>query len=217
MAGANLAGSSRSRWRCAAALAALSWLALGCRSAAPRGPASGAGLDQGPTRWLMLPDEQRQYRRLRTSREVVDFVETFWRRRDPDPDTPGNEFAKTFYERVEAADHLYGEGGTRGSLTDRGRALILLGPPSVLRYDQKKVPAWDPGHPGSPSAVQTHTLPLESWAYPVAELPASLQQLIQEDDPRPEIVLVFVADPQHANLIDGEKYLEMAARASVRP
>ncbi|HEY0513703.1 MAG TPA: GWxTD domain-containing protein [Thermoanaerobaculia bacterium] len=211
-----MAGGNRSRWRLAATLIVLSWLALGCRSAAPRGPASGAGLDEGPTRWLMLPDEQRQYRRLRTSREVVDFVEAFWRRRDPDPNTPGNEFAKTFYERVEAADRLYGDGGVRGSLTDRGRALILLGPPPVLRYGQKKVPAWDPGRPGSPSAVQTHTLPLESWVYPAVELAPALQQILQQEDPRPEITLVFAADPQHTSLIEGERYLEMAARAAVR-
>src|SRR3954471_827864 len=205
-------GSRGTRWRLAAVLAVLSWLMLGCRSTAPRRPAAGgAGLDEGPTRWLMLPEEQRQYRRLRTSREVVDFVEAFWRRRDPDPDTPGNEFGKTFYERVEAADHLYGEGGTRGCLTDRGRALILLGPPPVLRYGQKKVPAWTPGRSGAPPAVQTQALPLETWVYPSAELPPGLQQLIADDEGSvEEIALVFTADPQSTNLIDGEKYLKMA-------
>jgi GWxTD domain-containing protein len=216
MTGVNLAGAGLgSRWRLAAVMVMLSWFALGCRSAAPRAP-MGGGLDEGPTRWLMLPDEVRQYHRLRTSREVVDFVEAFWRRRDPDPDVPGNEFAKTFYERVEAADHLYGEGGVRGCLTDRGRALLLLGPPPTLRYGQKKVPAWDPGHPGSPSAVQTHTLPLESWIYPVEELPPALQRLVREEEESiPEISLVFVADPQHAKIIEGEEFLEMAAKAAV--
>lgn len=205
-------------WRLAAALAVLSSLLLGCRSAAPRRPStSGAGLDEGPTRWLMLPDEERQYHRLRTTREVVDFIEEFWRRRDPEPDKPGNPFAKTFYERVEAADGLYSEEGTRGSLTVRGRALVLLGPPPELRYGQKNVPAWSPGHPGAPPAVQTQTLPLETWIYPVAELPPALQQLIQDEEGAlPEIVLVFTTDPRRTELIDGEKYLRMAARAAVQ-
>jgi GWxTD domain-containing protein len=211
-----MAEGKRARRGLTAALAVLSWLALGCQSAAPRRAGNAAGLDEGPTRWLMLPEEARQYRRLRNTREVVDFVEAFWRRRDPDPATPGNEFAKTFYERVEAADRLYSEGGTRGSLTDRGRALVLLGPPPTLRYGQKKVPAWEPGRAGSPSAVQTHTLPLETWVYPVAELSPALQQILQQEDPVPEVVLVFAADPQHTDLIDGERFLEMAARASVR-
>src|SRR3954451_24967344 len=171
------------RWRLAAALAALSALIQGCQSAEPRRPASGARPGAGPTRWLMLPEEEHQYRRLRTTREVVDFIEEFWRRRDPEPDKPGNPFAKTFYERVEAADRLYSEGGTRGSLTDRGRALVLLGPPPVLRYGQKKVPAWNPGRAGAPPAVQTQTLPMETWVYPVAELSPALRQLLQQEDP----------------------------------
>jgi len=203
------------RSRPAAALTLLSWLMLGCGSA-PARPVGGVGLDEGPTRWLMLPEEQRKFRRLHTTREAVDFIEAFWRRRDPDPNTPGNDFSKTFYERVEASDRLYSEGGTRGSLTDRGRALILLGPPPVQRYHQKKVPGWDPGKPGAPSAVQTRTLSLESWVYTVEDLPPNLRQRLQEEDPRAEIVLVFTVDPRHTYLLEGEKYLEIAARASVR-
>jgi GWxTD domain-containing protein len=211
-----MAEGNRAHRRLAAALVVLSSLGLGCQSAAPRRSGNGAGLDEGPTRWLMLPDEARRYRRLQNTREVVDFVEAFWRRRDPDPDQPGNEFAKAFYERVEAADNLYSEGGTRGSLTARGRALVLLGPPPVLRYGQKKVPTWDPGRVGGPPAVQTHTLPMETWVYPVGELSPALQQILQQDDPVSEVVLVFTAEGQRTDLIDGERFLEMAARAAVR-
>ena len=210
-----MAGGKRASWRLTAAMPLICWLVLGCGSA-PARPAGGVGLDEGPTRWLMLPEEQRKFRRLHTTREAVDFIEAFWRRRDPDPNTPGNEFSKTFYERVEASDRLYSEGGTRGSLTDRGRALILLGPPPVQRYYQKKVPGWDPGRPGAPSAVQTRILSLESWVYAVTDLPPVLQQRIQEDDGRAEIVLAFVVDPRHTYLTEGDKYLDMAVRAALR-
>lgn len=210
-----MAGGKSAPWRLAAALPLICGLILGCGSA-PARPVGGVGLAEGPTRWLMLPEEQRKLRRLHTTREAVDFIEGFWRRRDPDPNSPGNEFSKTFYERVEAADRLYSEGGTRGSLTDRGRALILLGPPPVLRYNQKKVPGWDPGKPGTPSAVQTRTLSLESWVYTVDDLPPALRQRIQEDDGRAEIVLSFAVDPRHTYLIEGDKYLDMAVRAAVR-
>ncbi|HEX6898431.1 MAG TPA: GWxTD domain-containing protein [Thermoanaerobaculia bacterium] len=208
-------GSNFARWRLAAALAVLSWLALACQSA-PRRPAGGAGLDEGPTRWLMLPEEQRQYRNLRSTRDVVDFIEQFWLRRDPHPDQPGNEFSKDFYERVEAADRLYSDGSARGSLTDRGRALILLGPPPVLRYSQRRVPTWNPGKPGAPPAVHSQTLSLESWVYTVPDLPPALRQLIEEDDPRPEIELIFAVEPRRTYLIEGEDYLEMAVKAAVR-
>jgi GWxTD domain-containing protein len=213
--GPNMAGGTRARWRLAAVLLVLSWLASGCGSA-PATPAGGLGLAEGPTRWLMLPEEQRQLRHLHTTREMVDFIEEFWRRRDPDPNTPGNPFSRTFYQRVEAADRLYSEGATRGSLTDRGRALILLGPPPVLRYSQRKVPAWDPGKGGAPPVVHTHTLSLESWVYTVEDLDPALAKLVWEKDARPEIVLVFAVDPRHTHLIEGEEYLEMAVRAAVR-
>ncbi|HEX4960286.1 MAG TPA: GWxTD domain-containing protein [Thermoanaerobaculia bacterium] len=206
-----MAGRNRARRRLAAVLLLLSL--PGCQSA-PSRPTG--GLDEGPTRWLMLPDEVRKYRHIHSTREAVDFNETFWRRRNPDPATHANEFAKAFYERVEAADRLYSEGGVRGSLTDRGRALILLGPPPVLRYGQKKVPAWDPGHPGAPSNVHTHEIVLETWEYPVAELPPPLAELIQADGPRQEIVLVFAVESRHTSLIEGEKYLDMAVRSAVR-
>ncbi len=212
-----MVGGKRVRWRLAAVLPLLAGLALACQSAPVRTASTTAvGLDEGPTRWLMLPEEHRKFRRLQTTREAVDFIEAFWRRRDPDPNVPGNEFSKTFYERVEAADRLYFEGVTRGSLTDRGRALILLGSPTIQRYGKKNVPAWDPGKPGAPSAVQTRTLSLESWVYPVEDLePALRQHVEEEEDARPEIVLVFVVDPKHTYLLEGEKYLEMAARAAV--
>ncbi len=209
-----MAGAYCARWRLAALLL-LCCLVPACGSA-PSRPAGGVGLGEGPTRWLMLPDEQRQLRRLATTREAVDFIEAFWRRRDPDPNTPGNEYSKVFYERVEAADRLYNEGGTRGSLTDRGRALILLGPPPVLRYSQKRVPAWDPGKAGAPPVVQTRTLSLESWVYELEDLGPALQQHLQEEDLRPEIVLVFAIHPKRTYLTEGEEYLEMAMRAAVR-
>jgi GWxTD domain-containing protein len=210
-------GGKRARWRLAAVLSLLAGLALACRSAPVRTASpSGVGLDQGPTRWLMLPEEQRKFRRLRSTREAVDFIEAFWRRRDPDPNVPGNEFSKTFYERVEAADGLYTDGGTRGSMTHRGRALVLLGPPPIQRYSQKNVPAWNPGKAGAPSAVQTRTLSLESWIYPVSDLEPVLRRYIEEEDPRPEIIIVFAVDPKHNYyLLEGEKYLEMAVRAAV--
>jgi len=196
----------------------LAWLALACRSGADRPPLAGpGGLTEGPTRWLMLPEERRQADHLRTSREAVDFVETFWNRRDPDPTKPGNEFAKTFYQRVKAADDLYGEGGTRGSLTDRGRALILLGPPPILRYSQKRAPTMEAGQPGSRPAIHARNLELEIWAYPLKDLPPGFVHLLDESDAhREEITLTFLVTARRTELTEGEKYLDLSARAAVR-
>jgi GWxTD domain-containing protein len=200
--------------RLAAALPLLSWLAFACQTGrvSPAG-----GLADGPTRWLMLPEELRQVQRLRTPREAVDFLDDFWRRRDPDPQEPGNEVARAFYERVEAADRLYGEGATRGSLTDRGRALILLGPPPELRYTQKLVPDWDPGRPGARAAIQSHNVTEETWAYSRADLPPGLAAALAEDHSETDgIELVFLVDPLHTKLLEGGKYLDLAVRSTIR-
>lgn len=198
-----------------AVLPLLSFLILACQS--PGRTSTAAGLADGPTRWLMLPEELRQVQRMRTNREAVDWLETFWRRRDPDPDMPGNETAKTFYQRVEAADRLYSDGGKRGSLTDRGRALILLGPPPVLRYSQKRAPAWEPGRPGDKPAIQTRDIVLESWVYALEDLPPELRERIAKEEPDlAEVALVFLIEPRHTELLEGEKVLNLAVRAAVR-
>lgn len=201
-----------------AVLSLIPWLALACRPGIVRATSGGAaGLAAGPTRWLMLPEEIRQAERLDSTREAVEFVEAFWRRRDPDPDEPGNSFAKTFYERVEAADRLYADSGQRGSLTDRGRALILLGPPPVLRFSQKQVPAWEPGKPGSRPATRSRTLSLEVWVYPVQDLAPVLAERIAEEEPETrEIALLFAVEPRRTYLAEGHRYLEYAVQTGVR-
>lgn len=192
-----------------------SWWA--CQSAGSR-PETG-GLESwvnSPARWLMLPEEEREARRLRTNREAVAFIEAFWQRRDPDPGVPGNPAAQTFYDRVEAADSLYGEEGRRGSLTDRGRVLVLLGPPPVLTYSQRSTPAWDPGPLGSRPAVQTRRLVQETWLYRAEDLSPALLALLAEQGREPEAVLVFVVEPDRTYLTEGDRLLELAVRAALR-
>ncbi len=195
----------------------LAWLATSCQSPGGSSPASGASqLVDGPTRWLMLPDEQRDARRLRSTQDAILFLEAFWDRRDPDPETPGNELARTFYERVDAADRLYSEGGRRGSLTDRGRALILLGPPSVQRYSQKRVPTWDPGQPGAKPAIHSRNLVVETWVYQRTDLAPALLVLLEPEAPVAELTLAFAVEPRRTYLVEGEKVLELAVRAALR-
>ncbi len=120
---------------------------------------------------------------------------------------------------MEAADRLYAEGGRRGSLTDRGRALILLGPPPLLRYGQRHVPAWEPGHSSSQPSFRARLVAVETWIYPLAELSPELAAQLEAADAAGETgaELVFLADaPHHTRLVEGERVLELAARALVR-
>jgi GWxTD domain-containing protein len=57
------------------------------------------------------------------------FIDEFWMRRDPDPDTAENEFKLEYFDRMEEAERLFIGEGRPGWLTDRGRIYILFGPP----------------------------------------------------------------------------------------
>ena len=174
---------------------------------------------EGPARWLLLPAEQRELQELRSDAEGSLFIEEFWRRRDPRPELAGNPVREAFETRVDAADRVYGEDGRRGSLTDRGRALVLLGPPSVLRQGTRTAPAWRPGrrNPGARTAgpMAVRTLVVETWEYGAADLwPSLIAMLAQRDEAG--IRLEFLLGTEETRLIDGEKYLQMAAEATLQ-
>ena len=58
------------------------------------------------------------------------FIDTFWRRRDPDPLTPTNEFKDEHYRRLAYANGQLGrESAVPGWMTDRGKMYIILGEP----------------------------------------------------------------------------------------
>lgn len=176
-------------------------------------PGSARAWIEGPVRWLVLPDEARRFRRLGSNAEVLAFIEEFWARRDPDPDTPGNPFVQEFFERVQEADLLYAGEGGRGSLSDRGRAYILLGSPGVLRYTQLSAPTWDPGgRPRSP----TEQLRLEVWGYERENLPERLAARLEEQGVEFPVEVRFLEERRSTRLLEGEDLLEKAARAAVR-
>lgn len=84
----------------------------------------------GPASLVMTKKEEKAFKKLDTDAQAEKFIELFWARRDPDLETAINEFKIDFDLRVEAADAQFGYGKVRGSMTDRGRALIIMGPPS---------------------------------------------------------------------------------------
>jgi len=69
--------------------------------------------------FLELPDADRD-----------DFIEEFWKRRDPDPDTEINEYRLEYEDRVKRAGTMFHGEGRPGWQTDRGRIYILFGPPT---------------------------------------------------------------------------------------
>lgn len=165
-------------------------------------------------RWLLSSSEMRELRRIDQPAAATHFVSRFWARRDPEPAQPGNTFRDTFYRRVEDADLLYGEGETRGALTDRGRALILLGPPASLRVASEQSLAWSP-RGDRRTKVVVRELPVEEWIYDTRDLPVVLAQALVEMEESGKIRLSFMTGPDRTQLAKGEQYLELASRVAL--
>lgn len=167
-------------------------------------------------RWLLLPEELRKFRRLEDGRDAVLFIERFWRRRDPNPSDSGNPCLQKFHERVQAADQLYSARGRRGSLTDRGRALILLGPPPILRYGYQKQAVAPPEDFSMVQSQRNDPRSLETWEYPEDSLPAELLELLEAEGLASRVVLKFEEGPRRTKLVSDPRVLELAARVLVK-
>jgi len=79
-------------------------------------------------RYIVNKQERKIFLNLPFSEREA-FIEDFWKKRDPDPDTEENEFKDQYFARIEEANRLFRGGGTPGWLQDRGRIYILIGPP----------------------------------------------------------------------------------------
>jgi len=80
--------------------------------------------------YIIADQEREAFLELQTVGEWDAFIDSFWRRRDPDPLTPVNEFKEEHYRRIEYANrHLGRESPVPGWMTDRGKVYIILGEP----------------------------------------------------------------------------------------
>ena len=112
-------------------------------------------------KYLLTPDEVAAFRRLGTNEEREQFIENFWRRRNPDPESSTNSFKEEHYRRIAYANEHFAS-GIPGWKTDRGHIYIVWGPPDEIdshptggTYDR---PLWQGG--GS-----TQTYSWELWRY----------------------------------------------------
>ncbi len=83
--------------------------------------------------YLISNEERRAFQSLETDDERAKFIEQFWLRRDPTPDTPENEFKDEHYRRIAQANLRFPTAdGKAGWKTDRGRIYIVYGPPDEI-------------------------------------------------------------------------------------
>ncbi|MEP6921421.1 MAG: GWxTD domain-containing protein [bacterium] len=117
-------------------------------------------LDKDVT-YVITDEERKAFKKLATDDERERFIEEFWRRRDPDPDTEENEFKEEYYERIAYANEHFAS-GIPGWKTDRGRIWIMYGKPDGLESHPSGGTYDRPSYEGGGS---TTTYPFETWFY----------------------------------------------------
>lgn len=118
--------------RTAAIVLALAALGVTCLAAAkPKLDPESAKFYQ-TARLIMTKEEAKIFQRLPDAESRKAFIADFWLKRDPDPDTPDNEFRRQFEARVDFVNRRFNKEGGPGYNTDRGRVYIFMGPPNKV-------------------------------------------------------------------------------------
>ncbi|HEX3154383.1 MAG TPA: GWxTD domain-containing protein [Candidatus Angelobacter sp.] len=112
-------------------------------------------------RWIITDEELSAFKKLQNNAERDTFIEGFWQRRDPTPDTAENEYKEEHYRRIAYANEHFAA-GMPGWRTDRGRMYIMYGPPTSIDSHPMGGPYQRPAEEGG---GQTETFPFEVWRY----------------------------------------------------
>jgi len=105
--------------------------------------------------------ERLAFLRLSTNEEREQFIEIFWQKRNPEPDSPNNTAREEHYRRLAYADEHFAS-GVAGRNTDRGRIYIIWGPPDEIESHPTGGTYDRPSEQGGGS---TTTSPWEMWRY----------------------------------------------------
>jgi GWxTD domain-containing protein len=126
-------------------------------------------------RWIILEEEMQAFKQFSNDEERENFIEQFWIRRDPTPDTLENEYREEHYRRIAYANERFAA-GKAGWRTDRGRIYVMFGPPDQIdshpsggSYDR----------PIEEGGGRTSTFPFETWRYRYLELEGGGQQEVE--------------------------------------
>ena len=84
---------------------------------------------------ILQKDEEKRFKALKDKSDREEFKKIFWARRDPDLDTPENEYQAEYQKQVAVVDVKFKKGGQSGSKNDCGKVFILLGEPSSIEKD----------------------------------------------------------------------------------
>ncbi len=111
--------------------------------------------------YIITDEEKTSFKRLSTDEEREQFIEQFWLRRDPTPDTQENEYKEEHYRRIAYANERFAS-GIPGWKADRGRIYITFGPPDEIEDHPSGGTYQRPIEEGGGT---TSTFPFQKWRY----------------------------------------------------
>jgi len=112
-------------------------------------------------RYIITDEEKSAFKQLSNDEERDNFIEAFWARRDPTPDTVENEFKEEHYSRIAYSNEHFAA-GIPGWKTDRGRMYIMYGKPDEIDSHPSGGTYERPMEEGG---GETSTYPFETWRY----------------------------------------------------
>jgi GWxTD domain-containing protein len=146
--------------------------------------------------YIISDEEKAAFKALKTDEEREQFIEQFWLRRDPTPDTIENEFKEDHYSRIAYANERFAS-GKPGWKTDRGRIYVLYGKPDEIEshpsggtYDR----------PFEEGGGTTSTFPFEIWRYRYIEGIGN-EVLLEFVDPSMSGEYRFTIDPSEKDAL----------------
>jgi GWxTD domain-containing protein len=111
--------------------------------------------------YIITDEEKTAFKRLATDDEREQFIEQFWMRRDPTPDTQENEYKEEHYRRIAYSNERFAS-GIPGWKTDRGRIYITFGPADEVEDHPSGGTYQRPIEEGGGT---TSTFPFQKWRY----------------------------------------------------
>jgi GWxTD domain-containing protein len=111
--------------------------------------------------YIITDEETRSFKSLSNDEERDAFIEQFWLRRNPHPDSPENEFREEHYRRIAYANEHFAA-GKPGWKTDRGHIYISFGAPDSIDSHPS---GGSYNRPIDEGGGTTSTFPFETWHY----------------------------------------------------
>lgn len=91
---------------------------------------------------IITDSEKDEFHKLRKDADKEFFIQLFWAKRDPSPQTEKNEFKEEYYRRLKYVQKSFIFGYNTGTQTDMGKVYLYFGQPLRTFRQDSRVEIW---------------------------------------------------------------------------